>query len=381
MRLRAFGLALICAVAIPVGAAPPVAPPSPPAPAPTAAPASVEASRVALIARVARSVVHIKGVGEPPPPRADPFSGLTAKQRDKMERRNPDIFGTMIGDRAEQPFREEGTGFVYDSVNGLALTASHIVARAKTVTVVLADGNEQPANILGIDPDTGVAIVKLSKPGPPALPLSNAHPRAGEAALVVGRMIPLQSTLATQGMVMGDARMDESKGDAWPQLADYVGLDNFLPNGGLGGSPVINSQGDVMGIVSAIFGRNGFGHDAMTLIVPVAKLRPVLDELAATGTVRRSQLGLNVECPKSVCAVTRLDPNGGAEAAELRVGDTIATLDGKEVTGISQLRRLVAAVPVGSIATLTIDRDGQGQIVKVMTTAARPPGAGMTTDK
>lgn len=275
MRLRALRVAGLGALGLALSLS------SAPGSAQSSPTAWTDAARSDLIARVARSVVHVKSVGETPPPLPPPATSKSSRSRNKPSAGLEDFLRTFGGRDPREPRREEGTGFVFDAGRGLVLTAAHIVDRAKSVSVVLPGGSERGAEILGIDSEHGIAVLRVPGMTLPSLPLATRRPRAGETSLVVGWMIPAQSVLATQGMVMGALANDKLFGASVPDSANYHALDNLLPNGGFGGSPAVDTAGNVIGLVSAIYSRDGFSQQAVTLVIAVDRMRPIIEKLIA----------------------------------------------------------------------------------------------------
>jgi S1-C subfamily serine protease len=324
---------------------------------------SADAARAEIIARGSRSMVHVKGV-EPPRPVAD---DLGLNSRNRREREAAEMWRRLIGQNNPlEPPRQEGSGFVWDAQRGLILTAAHLVERAQSVTVTLPDGSERPAEKVGVDPELGIAVLRVPRIDLPELSFAAHTPRAGEAALVLGWMIQLRSVLAMQGMVMGGIGNADLDASAAPPLADYVALDNTLPNGGFGGGPALDGEGKVFGVVSAIFGR-GYGPDALTLVIPATQLRPVLEDLVTTGRVRRSQIGIATQCEQRLCTVTAVETGSPAERAGLAAGDRILTANGQAVQTSVGLRRVVAATPVGASVRVVIDREGRSSTIDIPT--------------
>lgn len=256
------------------------------------APSAADRTRIALIERVGRSVVHVKGVRERVRPAPAPPTSSDRKRSDRRARESEELFRKMIGD-IDKPLREEGSGFVVDSARGLVATAAHIVDRSDTVTVVLPDGRELPAERLGTDAARGVAVLRVSGLGLPQLSMTLRRPKAGESTLVLGWMIPLGSVMAIDGMVMGDvATVPKASipADGGPdaneaqQLAGALALSNALPLGSFGGGPAVDADGRVVGLVTAIFGKGGFSGNSMTLAIPAAKVRDAVDQIAGSAS-------------------------------------------------------------------------------------------------
>ncbi|HET7816441.1 MAG TPA: trypsin-like peptidase domain-containing protein [Sphingomicrobium sp.] len=325
------------------------------APAQAQGMAAEDRHRVELIERVSRSVVHIKVEHEPPSVINTPIPQRRGKAGFDVER----FFDTLKG----KPKPEEGSGFVIDSGRGLILTAAHIVDDAKAITVTLPGGATVAGQVAGIDEDGGIALLRVAAQLP-ALNLSDRAPKAGETAIVVGWMIPLKSVMPVEGMVMGEAPgLDDSP--MAPPFATYVALDAVIPNGGFGGSPVVDQSGKVIGMVSAIYGRT-YGPGALTMMIPAATILEDVAQLAASGRVRRGAIGITVECPEGHCRVSTVEAGSAAETAGLRSGDSLIAVDGAKMSSVAQVQRAVGRKPIGSSLALTVYRDGRLQSLQAI---------------
>jgi S1-C subfamily serine protease len=355
---RLFAVALVCGTIQPDLAAE------------TASPtAAADTLRADLIDRVSRSIIHVKGV-RAAEPAFNPFTGMPERDRAKMLKRDPSLLSRMERDQQE-PARQEGSAFIFDAERGLALTASHIVAGSVKLTAILPDGRERPLELVGLDDDTGIAVLRVKDAGLPALPFATRRPRTGDTALVVGKMIPFGTILASQGMVMGDTFIGEASNSQLPPLATFFALDNLLPNGGMGGGPSVNMKGEVTGLVSAIYGARGFGQDAVTMAMRVPELRPIIDQLVKEGSVKRSFIGISTQCDEGGCPIIQVERGSPAEVAGLKVADRIITVNGKVPGSDSGLRRIVALAPIGSELALSVSSGGPAKAV-VVTTIGRP---------
>jgi len=219
--------------------------------------------RVALIARTRPSVIHVKASGKAPgeAKSADSFRSLQQ----------------MLGKRPEQ-----GSGFVVDSAAGLVVTASHIVDDAERVEVLGADGVAHSASIERVDQSHGFAILRVVGLSAPALALANRAPQAGESALIVGWMLPDRALLAIDAMTMGTMGFDPQNVGESASPGPYFALSAPLPGGSFGGAPVVDSDGQVIGLVAAIYGRD-FASGAITLMLPIAPIAPFLSSPASVG--------------------------------------------------------------------------------------------------
>ncbi len=325
---------------------------------------SADGARVALIEATKRSVVHVKAVLPAPPTIELP--------QDRRSRKTRDIIQQLTGGRTAEPRREEGSGFVIDAAAGLILTAAHIVDDAVSLSIVQVDGTEVPAERVGVDHGSGIALLRAPVPALRPLKLASRIPAAGETGLVVGYMLPLKSVLSLEGMVMGTAS-SEAFGSEAPLLADYLAFDAALPNGGFGGAPVIDRTGEAIGIVSAIFGH-GYGPDAITMILPVAQLRPAIEQLASSGRVRRGWIGAEIECAPFPCVVSSTVPGGPADLSGIRAGDRVVSIGGVSIARSGLAERAIAQAPIGATLNVELLRPDRtpASITIAVKTAANP---------
>jgi serine protease Do len=342
--------------------------------APVAGPAGAPAGFADLAEKLSPSVVNIKvtkveramGPGFMGPEGFGPGSPFG----DFFER----FFREMP--KAPHEFRQQGagSGFII-SKDGLIVTNNHVVEGAKEVTVTLANKEEYPAKVVGRDPKTDIALLKIQPKG--TLPVAGLGDsdrlRVGEWVVAVGNPFGLSNTV-TAGIVSAKGRVI----GAGP-YDDFIQTDASI-NPGNSGGPLFNLQGEVVGINTAII-PNGQG---IGFAVPVNLVKNLLPQLEAKGEVTRGYLGVSVqevtpELAKSlnlkdkkgalVADVTKTSP---AEAAGLKRGDVITGFDGKEITEMHNLPTLVAATPIGKDVPVAILRDGREQTLRV--TVGRMPG-------
>ncbi len=294
--------------------------------------------------------------------------------------------GTPFGDlferyfrglpRAPHEFRQQGagSGFII-SQDGLIVTNHHVIQGAKEVTVTLTTKEEYPAKIIGRDPKTDLALLKIAPKG--ALPVvslgDSDRLRVGDWVLAIGNPFGLQNTVTTgivsaKGRVIGAGPYD-----------DFIQTDASI-NPGNSGGPLFNLQGEVVGISTAILPTGqGIGF-----AVPVNLAKSLLPELEAKGEVTRGFLGVNVQVitpelanslnlkDRKGALVAEVTKGGPAESAGIQRGDVILGFDGREITEMHTLPALVAATPVGKEVPVTIRRDGTEQVIRV--TVGRMPG-------
>ncbi|MGE0862714.1 MAG: trypsin-like peptidase domain-containing protein [Vicinamibacterales bacterium] len=268
---------------------------------------------------------------------------------------------------SDVPRRGTGTGFLIDAA-GHILTNHHVIEGAERLTVKLADGRSLRATVVGADPDTDIALLKVEGPAPfPHAALGDSSRlRVGEWVCAIGNPLAYEHTV-TVGVVsfMGRKLFDAS-------LDDYIQTDAAISFGNSGG-PLINGRGQVIGINSAISRQaNNIGF-----AIPINQAREVIPQLKAMGRVERGFIGVtgrdvdpdlqaSLKLPRGDGALVQ-DVTAGSPAARsgLRPYDVIVALDGRAVRTHDQLIREIAARQPGTSARLEYLRDGRSRAVSV----------------
>ena len=269
-----------------------------------------------------------------------------------------------------------GSGFIFTK-EGYILTNNHVVQGADAIRVKLADGRKFDAKLVGGDAHTDVAVIKIEGDNLPVLALGNSDAiEVGEWVLAVGSPFGLPGTVTT-GIVSAKSR----SGVGITDYEDFIQTDAAI-NPGNSGGPLVNLNGDAIGINTAIFSRSG-GYMGIGFAIPINMAREICDQLVANGAVSRGYLGIAIqqltpELAKSfgldktegilVGDVTKDSP---AAAAQLKSGDVIVEFDGTEVTEMGDFRNRVAMAGPDHEIALTVIRDGQRMTVNV-TTGERP---------
>jgi serine protease Do len=285
-----------------------------------------------------------------PPESPDPFEG-------------PD-FGPP---RGETPRRGAGSGFIIDA-DGSILTNHHVVERAERITVKLSDGRTFRARVIGADPDTDIALIKVEgQSGLPVAPLGDSSTlRMGEWVCAIGNPLGYEHSV-TVGVVsfLGRKLFDMA-------LDDYIQTDAAI-NFGNSGGPLINSRGEVIGINAAISSR----ASSIGFAVPINGASAVLPQLRARGRVSRGYMGVDLrdvdaDLERSLrltvdhgAVVQDVKAGSPAEHAGLRPYDVITSLDDQTIANDDQLIREIAARSPGSPARLGVVRDGRSQALTV----------------
>lgn len=265
-----------------------------------------------------------------------------------------------------------GTAFVYDS-GGLLLTNHHVVDKASELIVGFRDGREYPAEVVGADKRTDVAVLRIGEKGLPALPLGNSDAiQVGDWVLAIGNPFGLAHTVSAGILSARGRTRDDVKGLDDTGYYDFLQTDASI-NPGNSGGPLLNMQGEVVGINAAI--RQNANNIAFT--IPINMVKDLLPVLIRDGKVKRSAIGVVVADVTQEQATRLHRPNrkgawvkavqggGPADKAGVVVDDIILNFDGKDVPDPNALRWFASISGVGKPANLRIVRDGKEFELKV----------------
>jgi S1-C subfamily serine protease len=262
----------------------------------------------------------------------------------------------------QRPARGSGSGFVF-TPDGLILTNSHVVHRASTIEVTLPDGRQYRADLVGEDPDTDLAVVRIAAPDllPAALGDSQAI-RPGQLVIAIGNPLGFQATV-TAGVVSALGR--SLRASSGRLMDDIIQTDAAL-NPGNSGGPLVTSRGEVGGVNTAMI----MAAQGLSFAIAINTAKFVAGKLIRDGKIRRGVIGVagqNVALPRRVSRfhalpvesgilVVSIEPNSPAQRAGLREGDLIVGFDEQPVASIDSLHRLLTEARVGASAPLTILR-------------------------
>jgi serine protease Do len=282
--------------------------------------------------------------------------------------------------------RERGLGSgVIVSPNGYILTNNHVVEKANSLKVTLSDGRELTGKVVGTDPQTDVAVVKIDSSGLPTLPLGNSDAaRVGDLCFAIGNPFGLEHSV-TMGIISAKGR----KLETGTYLQNFIQTDAAINHGNSGGA-LINARGEMIGMNTAIFsGASSFGQETgnvgIGFAVPSNMAKQVMDQLMKTGKVSRGYMGVTLQSVTPELAqqfglkephgaiVGDVTPNAPGAKAGLKSGDVITAIDGKKVVGSDDLTMDVVSHAPGSTVTLDVVRNGQPRKVSV-TLGTRPGG-------
>ena len=275
-------------------------------------------------------------------------------------------------DSPQRQRQSMGSGFII-SRDGYIVTNHHVVEGAKTITVRLIDRREFEAEVVGLDPRSDLALLRVDAAGLPVLTLGAPGELAvGEWVVAIGSPFGLDYS-ATAGIV-------SAKGRSLPRR----GNDNYVPfiqtdvaiNPGNSGGPLFNLEGEVVGVNSQIYTRSG-GSIGLSFAVPVSVVVNVVEQLKDSGQVTRGWLGVTIQdvdknlaesfgLDKPVGAlISQLQPGGPAEQSNVQIGDIIVEFDGQPIQRSSDLPHVVGLVRPGSVVEMKIVRDGKRITMKV----------------
>jgi serine protease DegQ len=258
-----------------------------------------------------------------------------------------------------------GSGVIVDAEQGLVLTNHHVVDKATEITVKLHDGRELKAKLVGSDPETDIAVLRIPAKDLTALKFTDSDRlRVGDFVLAIGSPFGLSQTV-TSGIVSALGRTG----------LGIEGYENFIQtdasiNPGNSGGPLVNLRGEIVGINTAILAPGG-GNIGIGFAIPTNMVRTVMEQIVEHGGVRRGLFGLGVQdlTPDLAAAlgaqadrgavVSNIEPDSAAADAGLRPGDVITTVNGSPVKGAADLRNRMGLMSIGTPVELEIVRSGK----------------------
>jgi serine protease Do len=281
---------------------------------------------------------------------------------DRLNQMNPDQLNSPT---------EHGLGSgVIVSSDGYILTNNHVVNRASEIQVVLNDGRQFTAKVIGTDPQTDVALIKINAENLPALPLTDSSKvEIGDVVLAIGNPFGIGQTV-TKGIVSAKDRTTSGDGDE-----DFIQTDAAINPGNSGGA-LVDTDGRLIGINSAILTRSG-GNQGIGFAVPSDLCRWVMDSLVKNGHVERGLLGVMIQdLTPDLAKAFKLDrttgalvgdvsPGSPAAKAGLKSGDVITQFAGQAIQDASQLKLRVAETAPGSKVPVIVSRNGEDKTFDV----------------
>lgn len=294
----------------------------------------------------------------------------------------PEFFRRFFGPPGGGPgFRDResgGSGFII-SGDGYILTNNHVVRGADEVTVTLTDRRELRAEVVGTDPDTDIALLKVDVSGLPSVRLGDSNAlKPGQWVVAIGSPFSFDHSV-TAGVVSATGR---SVGGGDQQYVPFIQTDVAI-NPGNSGGPLFNLAGEVVGINSQIFSGTG-GYMGISFAIPVEVAQNVVEQLRTDGRVRRGLIGVSIqevtrefadslglERPMGAL-VGSIQPGAAADKAGIRIGDVIVGFNGQRIDSSADLPLAVGATRPGSKANVEIFRDGKRQNITLTVGEADP---------
>lgn len=276
-----------------------------------------------------------------------------------------------------------GSGVIVDAKQGLVLTNAHVVEGAGIVRVYTSDGRMAKAEILGADSETDLAVLRVNLPNLHALPMGDSEKLAvGDDVMAVGNPFGLEGTVS-KGIVSGLHRRNVRIGG---QLQpEFIQTDALVSPGSSGG-PLVNMQGEIIGINTALASRNG-RYEGVGFAVPTALVRERMDDLVSGGPAflgvlvtdaaegREAEQAIVVEGEPALMGarVEALIPGHPAEEAGLQPNDIIVGIDGESVDSMSQLGRLLSERRAGAVVAVRLQRGAEELTIPVRVTGRFRP--------
>jgi Do/DeqQ family serine protease len=275
----------------------------------------------------------------------------------------------------DQPIEREteavGSGVIVDAAHGYLLTNSHVVANATNIEVTTKDNRRLKAKLVGRDPATDIAVLQIPAGNLTAVPMGDSsHLQVGDFVLAVGNPFGLGQTV-TSGIVSALGR----SGLGIEGYEDFIQTDASINPGNSGGA-LVDLQGRLIGINTAILARGG-GNIGIGFAVPINMARDVMDQLIRNGAVRRGRIGVAIQdlTPDLARAlgtarmegalIARVEPGSPAQRAGLHSSDLVVAVNGVPIHNAEDLRNRVGLAPIGHDIALTVDRAGSERDVTV----------------
>ncbi len=296
---------------------------------------------------------------------------------DVVEKVGPAVVSIRVKKTAPDPRRSgEGAGSgVIITPDGFVLTNNHVVADASEVQVTLTDGRALSAQIVGTDPATDLAVIRVAANGLPSAELGNSDSlRVGQLAIAIGNPFGFQSTVST-GVISALGR--SLRGQSGRMIEGVIQSDVSL-NPGNSGGPLVDSRGRVIGINTAIIVM----AQGISFSIPVNTAQWVVSELVTQGRVRRAHLGIAGQtrpvrrqaqryfelAQETAVEVISVEPNGPAYRAGIREGDLVVALNGASVGSVDDIHHMLTGYRPDATIKLTILRDGTRREIPVVPT-------------
>ena len=286
------------------------------------------------------------------------------------------FFGEQQREQEEKQF-SLGSGVIV-SAQGYILTNNHVIEAADEIEIALADGRKATAKVVGTDPETDLAVIKIDLPNLPAITLGHAeNASVGDVVLAIGNPFGVGQTV-TMGIISALGR-------------NHLGInlfENFIQtdaaiNPGNSGGALIDTNGNLLGVNTAIYSRSG-GSLGIGFAIPVTTVKTVMEAIITTGQVVRGYIGVEPQditpelaesfglATKSGAIIAGVVRGGPADRAGMKPGDILIAVEGKPVTDTTEMLNLIAQLKPGANARITVMRKNQRAALDVLV-SKRPP--------
>jgi len=312
-----------------------------------------------MLKRVTPAVVNIATIGYVQQQRVNPLL------------QDP-FFRHFFGAPSQPQQRETqslGSGVVIDAKQGLILTNNHVIDNAAKIQVTLRDGRQLQATLVGTDPDSDIAVIKVTADNLTAVKIADSDKlNVGDFVVAIGNPFGLGQTV-TSGIVSALGR----SGLGIEGFEDFIQTDASINPGNSGGA-LVNLRGELVGINTAIFSKSG-GNIGIGFAIPMNMVMDVKEQLISFGEVRRGRLGAQAQdlSPQLAQAfgipmqrgavITSIVPDSAADIAGLKPGDIITKINGRQVKNADVLRNAIGLLRIGKTVTLQVLRDGKSKML------------------
>lgn len=285
-------------------------------------------------------------------------------------------------------FEALGSGVIIDPKKGYIVTNAHVVADAKTIIITLNDGSHVNAKLIGADEDSDIAVLQIKPPAPPSmlpsLPIGNSDKlRVGDFVVAVGNPFGLNSFGNSQTVTFGIISALQRSN------LDIEGLENFIQtdaaiNPGNSGGALINMQGQLIGISTAILAPYYAGNVGIGFAIPINMAIDIMQQIIKYGSIHRGLVGVYVQpltpelsqafdLPRGTkgALITQVNPDSPAEKAGLKAGDVIINVNHTRITDASQVKNIIGLLRVGTKANIEVIREGEKTTLDAVVTDAK----------
>jgi serine protease Do/serine protease DegQ len=298
------------------------------------------------------------------------------RQQDNPLLRDP-FFRFFFGGPQHRPQQHSrpqslGSGVIVDADKGLVITNHHVIDKADEISVTLNDGRTLSAELIGDDPESDVAVIRIPAEHLTAMPLADSDRlQVGDFVVAIGNPFGLGQTV-TSGIVSALGR----SGLGIEGYEDFIQTDASINPGNSGGA-LVSLDGHLVGMNTAIIAPGG-GNVGIGFAIPVNMVKKIMDQLVEYGEVRRGRLGISVQAltPELAQAfgihdnarhggviITQVTPGSAASKAGLEVGDVVARVDGRPVDNVADLRNILGLIRVNEAVHMTVLRNGREKTV------------------